>query len=162
VGDGVKLVGEEELVMSNGQRKATGGVSNRASRAFVTGFTKEYPKLAQRSAVYAELRNLIDLAIAAAYIQDEGYCEKAGWKMELFGSEKDFPVETYDVPKTIETAVNIVAKGNSVGFPNGGGVVIQAGESLRSDKVLSDQKGKVANLRETVSPKLAKGQWWWD
>jgi hypothetical protein len=166
VGDGVRLVGEDEVVLHGGQRKTTGGHANRASRAFVAGFTKAYPKLAECSPVYAELRNVIDLAIAAAYIQDENYCEKAGWKMQFFGSEKDFPVETYDVPKTVESAARAVRKVSASGltafFPNGGGVTIQAGEALKSDKVLADSKGKVSKVRETVAPKLAKGQWWWD
>ena len=69
VGDGVKLVGEDEFVTGSGQRKTAAGHGNKASQAFVTGFTKKYPELAERSPVYAELRNLIDLAVAAAYIQ---------------------------------------------------------------------------------------------
>ena len=36
-----------------------------------TAFTKLYPELAARSPVYAELRNMIDLAVAAAYIQKQ-------------------------------------------------------------------------------------------
>ena len=78
VGDGVKLVGEDELVTAGGQRKKAVGRGNKASRAFVTSFTKKYPELAERSPVYAELRNLIDLAIAAAYIQQQDYCGQAG------------------------------------------------------------------------------------
>ncbi len=163
VGDGVKLVGEEEMVTASGERRAAasrGG--NQASQAFVTSFTKKYPELAERSGVYAELRNMIDLAIAAAYIQEQDFIGKAEWKMEFFGSEKDFPIEIYDVPKTVETAVNAIGRGNTIGFPIGGGVNIDAVEALRSDNLLTDEKGRVAKLREAVAPKLAKGQWWWD
>ncbi len=161
VGDGVKLVGADEVVMGNGERK-TAARGNRASQAFVASFTKQYPELAERSPVYAELRNMIDLAIAAAYIQAEGYLEKAGWKMEFFGSEKEFPVETYDVPKTVESAVNAIWKGQTLMTPIGGGVAIQATQALKSDNLLSDEKGKLSKLREGVKPNLAKGQWWWD
>jgi len=134
VGDGVKLGGEEEMVTASGERRAAasrGG--NQASQAFVTSFTKKYPELAERSGVYAELRNMIDLAIAAAYIQEQDFIGKAEWKMEFFGSEKDFPIEIYDVPKTVETAVNAIGRGNTIGFPIGGGVNIAAVEALRSD-----------------------------
>ena len=99
--------------------------------------------MAERSPVYAELRNLIDLAIAAAYIQQQDYCGKAGWKMEFFGSEKAFPVETYDIPKTVESAVNAIWKGHTLMTPIGGGVQIQPAQALESDNLLPDEKGKV-------------------
>ena len=99
--------------------------------------------MAERSPVYAELRNLIDLAIAAAYIQQQDYYDKAGWKMEFFGSEKEFPVETYDIPKTVESAVNAIWKGNTLMTPIGGGVTIQPTEALEADNLLADEKGKV-------------------
>ena len=103
---------------------------------------------------------MIDLTIAAAYIQNRDFCGKADWKMDLFGSEQAFPVETYDIPKTVESAVNAIWKGNTLGTPCGGGVNIQAKRAF--DKVLNDDKAKVSKLRETVKPNLAKGQWWWD
>ena len=53
VGDGVKVVGENELVAANGQRQASGYV-DRASQAFVAAFTKVYSELADRSPVYAD------------------------------------------------------------------------------------------------------------
>ena len=113
--------------------------------------------MAERSPVYAELRNLIDVAIAAAYIQQQDYYTKAGWKMEFFGSEKAFPVENYDIPKTVESAVNAIWKGQTLMTPIGGGVQIQPSQALESDHLLSDQKGKVAKLRETVKPEPGQG-----
>jgi hypothetical protein len=162
VGDGVKLVDENELVAASGQRQVNGSVINRASQAFVTGFTKIYPELADRAPVYADLRNLIDIAVAAAFIQQQDYYGKAGWKMEFFGSEAEFPVETSEIPKTVETVVNAKWKGNTLFTPVGGGVQIQPTKALESDKLLNDDKGKVAKLREEIKINLAKGQWWWD
>jgi hypothetical protein len=162
VGDGVKLVGENEVVTGNGERKAAVGHVNRASHDFVVNFTKRYAELAERSPVYAELRNLIDLAVAAAYIQEQGYYEKADWKMPFFGSEKEFTLETYNIPKTVESAVNAIWKGHTLMTPIGGGVTIQPTEALKSDNLLADKKAKVAKAREGVKLNLAKGQWWWD
>ena len=161
VGNGVKLVGEDEVVMANGERKAAAR-HNRASREFVVNFTKRYPELAERSPVYAELRNLIDLAVAAAYIQQQDYCEKAGWKMSFFGSEKEYPVQTYNIPKTVESAVNAIWKGHTLVTPIGGGVTIQPTDALESDNILPDKGEKVSKLRESIKPNLAKDQWWWD
>ncbi len=162
VGDGVKLVGADEVVTRSGERQSALGRANRASLTFVQSFTKQYAELAERSPVYAELRNLIDLAVAAAYIQQEDYCGKAGWKMEFFGSEEAFPVETYEIPQTVQSAVNAIWKGHTLMTPIGGGVQIQAAKALDSENVLADEKGKVGKLRETVKPDLAAGQWWWD
>ena len=162
VGDGVKLVGEDEVVTSSGQRKISARRKNRASQAFVASFTKKYPELAERSPIYAELRNLIDLVVATAYIQEQDFYGKAGWKMELFGSEQSFPVEVYDIPKTVESAVNAIWQGNTLGTPIGGGVQIQPTNALQSDNVLADEKGKVSKLQQSVKPDLAEGQWWWD
>ncbi len=159
VGDGVKLIGEDELVTAEGQRVAAGR-SNQASAAFVGSFTKNYPQLAARSPVYAELRNLIDLAITAAFIQQEDIYGKAGWSMALLGDESKFAVERYPAPRQVETAVNAIWRGNRLMTPVGGGVSIEAARALRQAQ--SDEKGEVARLRKQTTVELAEGQWWWD
>jgi hypothetical protein len=161
VGDGVKLVGEDELVSSEGHRQGVAR-SDAASQAFVTSFTQKYSQLAERSPVYAELRNLIDLAVAAAYMQHENFYAKAEWKMELLGDEKSFSVETYNMPKQVATAVNALWKNSRLMTPIGGGVTMDPPRALSPDKRLSDDEGKVAKVRQKVKINLAKGQWWWD
>jgi len=161
VGDGVKLIGENEMVTSSGARKKASR-DNRASQAFVASFTKRYSELADRSPVYAELRNLIDMVVAAAFIQQEDYYYKAGWKMEFFGDEDAFAVGTYYAPKRVQTVATARWKGNRLMTPVGGGVHIEAEQALDSDNLLADEKGRVAALRKEAKLKLAKGQWWWD
>ena len=161
VGDGVKLVGEDELVSSEGHRQGAAR-NDAASQTFVTSFTKNYSELAERSPVYAELRNLIDLAVAAAYMQHENFYAKAEWKMDLLGNEQKFSVETYTTPKQVETAVNALWKGTRLMTPVGGGVAMEPTRALSPDKRLSDEEGKVAKARQQVKINLAKGQWWWD
>jgi len=161
VGDGVKLVGEDELVTTDGQRSAAGRAST-ASQMFTTSFTKKYPELANYSPVYAELRNLIDLVVAAAFIQEQDYYGKTGWTMELLGSEEAFAVQTYEAPKQVESTVAAVWKGRRLMTPIGGGVQIQAAMALEPENLLADENDKVAELRKETAIKLAKDQWWWD
>ena len=161
VGDGVKLVGENEVVTAGGQREAS-ALTNRASQAFVDGFTKKYSELAERSPVYAELRNVIDVAVAAAFIQQQDYYGKAGWKMSLLGDERSFAVETLTAPETVATAVNAIWKGRRLMTPVGGGVTIQPARALDSDNLLADENEKVAKARAETKIELAEGQWWWD
>jgi hypothetical protein len=161
VGDGVKLVGEQELVSAGGERSAS-ALGSRASRAFVMGFTKSYPQLAAKSPVYAELRNLVDMLVAAAYIQHEDMYHKAGWDMATFGNEAAFPVRLYNAPTQVESAVNAVWKGSKLMTPIGGGVQIEAEMALDPENLLEDEGSKVAAIRETTEINLAEGQWWWD
>lgn len=161
VGDGVKVVGEDELVGAGGQRQTSGAV-NRASQTFVTGFTQKYPELAERSPVFADLRNLIDLAVAAAYVQKADLYGKAGWNMPIFGDEAKLSVRTYQAPKRVASAVNAIWKGHRLMTPIGGGVSISPPRALESDNLLPDEAGRVARTRQEIRVELAEGQWWWD
>lgn len=162
VGQGVKLIGEDELVNADGSRAVAGAHNNGASKAFTDAFTKLYPELAKKSPVYAQLKNVIDLAIAAAFMQEKDYYGRADWKMEVFGDEKAFPVEHYEAPKHVESTVNVVWRGSRLMTPIGGGVSIQPRKALASDNLLRDE-GEVAAAHEKNDlSKLTKGQWWWD
>ena len=162
VGDGVKLVGENEFVGASGQRTKNGS-GNRASTAFTSSFTKYYAELARRSPVYAQLRDLIDMSVAAAFIQHEGYYAKAGWDMPLLGDESRFPVEVYRAPVQVDTVVTSIWKGNRLMTPVGGGVHVEAELALKSENLLTDDEGKVEEVRKaTQLDHLEAGQWWWD
>lgn len=162
VGEGVELVGEDEVVQADGTRVAGGG-QNKGSKMFCEQFTKNYPQLAQRSPVYAQLRNLIDMSVLAAFIQKQDYYTKCDWKMEHFSDEKKFAVETCETPKQVETACNVYKKGNKTSWPIGGGVVVEAQKALEPQYRIADEGGKLQALRGKVTTdKLAENQWWWD
>ena len=162
VGSGVKLLNEDELVDAQGQRH-TKGTTSRASSAFVKGFTQEYPQLAARHAVYGQLRNIIDMAIAAAFIQQQDYYQRCGWKMPLLGDEQKLPTQTYTAPVEVETAVGARWKGSRLMTPVGGGVLLIPTQAFAADNRLPDEQQKVEKRRQEIHPqKLADGQWWWD
>lgn len=162
VGQGVKLIGENELVQADGSRAAA-GVQNRASQAFCESFTSNYAQIAARHPVYAQLRNLIDMAIAAAFIQQQDYYNQAGWKMDLFGDEDQFSIETYEAPRKVETACTAVWKGNRLMTPVGGGVRIEPLAALEPSRKLADEQGQVQSAHRGIKVEgLAAGQWWWD
>jgi hypothetical protein len=161
-GEGVKLISQDQMVQASGDRVVTGQV-DRASHAFVQEFTRKYGELAKVEPVYAQLRNLIDMAIAAAFIQQYDYYGQAGWNMDVFGDESQFAVETYSAPTQVETAVNAVWRGSTLMTPIGGGVKIQPLLALSGGNMLEDQEGQLQDLREQVTTDgLADQQWWWD
>jgi hypothetical protein len=163
VGDGVKLVGADEVVAPDGSRAAAKSV-DAASRAFTENFTKYYGNLATVTPVYAQLRNCIDLAVAAAFIQQKDYYGKSGWTMPVFGEESTYPVQTLAAPQVVESMVNAVWHGNTLMTPIGGGVNIQPKRALEVANLLPDTDGKIGQERSKAEElkKLGKDQWWWD
>jgi len=162
VGQGVKLIGENEKVALDGGRAAVNEHS-KASKAFCDSFTANYPQIAAKNPVYGQLRNLIDLAVAAAFIQKQDYYAQADWKLDTFGDEQKYRVEVYETPKTVETACTAVWKGNRLMTPVGGGVHLEPGQAIQSHNLLKDEKGAVKQAHAGIKlDGLAKGQWWWD
>ncbi len=163
VGEGVRLVGENELVSSQGTRSVSAQATNRASDAFVHAFTKVYPALAERAPIFAELRNCIDMAVAAAFIQHQDYYGAVKWDAGTFRDEKAVPVETCNAPKQVAAAINAMWKGNTLLTPIGGGVQMHPTEALAPTNLLDDEKGAVSSARTAVDlSKLGADQWWWD
>ena len=161
-GEGVKLVGESEVVTAQGGRQQT-SAQDRSSYVFTTAFTKKYAALAEREAVYAQLRDLIDMLIVGAYIQEQDYYGQSGFDLGIFANEDGYPVENMAAPETVETAVNAIWKGNRLLTPIGGGVVVRAKQALTPDNVQTDEKGELSETQKEITlNNLAPGQWWWD
>ena len=158
---GVQLVGANERVVG-GQRSASGRV-NRASQAFCQEFTEKFTEIQQRVRIYAELRQLIDVSIAAAYIQQQDFYGKLEWQMPVLLDESQVSVETYTAPEQVETAVNAIWRGNTLMTPLGGGVHVEPRLALRSENVETDTVGANKKAQELAGPQdLDPGQWWWD
>ncbi len=160
VGYGVQLQTESKVVLPGGTLGIAGN-ANKPSEMFCEAFTKKYPELAHYSPVFAQLRNLIDLAIAAAYIQQQNFAERAGWRMELLGDEKKFAVQGQPTPREVPAAVNAGWKGNRLIAPAGGGVSIEPYLALDANNLLPADNSKLeAEHGRAGKPK--DGQWWWD
>ncbi len=158
---GVELVGENERV-AGGRRVASGRV-NKASQAFCKDFTDKFPEIAARVRIYAEMRQLFDVAIAAAYIQEQDFYTQANWSMQVFGDEAQFAVQAHTAPEQVETAVNAVWRGNTLMTPLGGGVHMQPRLALKKDTLVVDTEGANNQVKQSAGPSnLADGQWWWD
>lgn len=158
---GVQLVGANERVVG-GQRSASGRV-NRASQAFCREFTEKFNEIEKRVRIYAELRQLIDVSIAAAYIQQQDFYGKLEWNMPVLMDESQVSVETYTAPEQVETAVNAIWRGNTLMTPLGGGVHVNPRLALQSDNIEKDTEGANSMVQAKSSPSdLEPGQWWWD
>ncbi|MCA9120484.1 MAG: DUF1598 domain-containing protein [Planctomycetales bacterium] len=162
VGNSVKLIGADEMVAADGTR-ANAGQVDMAGKRFTEGFTENYPEIARAVPVYAQLRNLIDMSVAAAYIQRQDFYGQVGWAMDVFGNEESFAVQTGKAPQQVETAVSAVWRGNRLMTPIGGGVNIQPRLALNASNLLPDDQGAVKKRHSEIKlDHLAPGQWWWD
>lgn len=159
IGEGVILREENQLVSLDGDLTPDGTVDH-AAQAFAAGFTRSYEATASASPVFAEMRNEIDLLVVAAYVRDRKFCIESGWDMALLLDESRLPTETCATPKTAESVVNVVWKGNRLLAPIGG-VTIHAEEALKADR-LPDEDGKLAREHDKVAAELDASNWWWD
>ncbi len=160
VGQGVQLLAEDKLVGPDGELSA-GAPPGKASEAFTTDFTNHYAEIAARSPVYAQMRNLIDLLVAAAYLRQQGFHERADWTMKTFLDEDALPVEIHPSPKKAPCVAVSLWKGNRLLTPAGGGVSIRADLALESERLLADENGALAARRGATHPP-AEDTWWWD
>ncbi|MBU6238666.1 MAG: DUF1598 domain-containing protein [Planctomycetes bacterium] len=161
-GQGVKLTGEKEMVSKNGERTRSGNIGDPASRGFTQEFTQKFEKLGELIPVFGELRNLFDMSVAAAFIQDRNLYEKAGWDLGVFGDETKFQVLGNPTITQVESAVNAIWKDGQLVTPIGGGVHIAARKVIYTGNVGVDRTidGKSQSMGAPAD--LADGQWWWD
>jgi len=162
VGHGVQLQAEDKLIGADGSLATAGARPNKASELFTVSFTRKYSEIAAASPVYAQLRSVIDLAIAAALIRRHDYYAKAGWIGAFLRDEKSLEVETLPGPQRVQCVVNSLWKGNRLLTPAGGGVSIRPDEALSGENLLSDSDGSLqTSYKQLVHPADTE-QWWWD
>ena len=160
VGRGVKLCCADEVVLPDGRRLDATRAAGSAKQ-FADTFTRKYAELASRSPVFAQLRTLIDLAVAAAYLQEHDAYGKTGWAAAALRNEKACAIERLHPPTEVDPAVNVVWKGTRLLTPIGGGVTVHPRMALDAPNLLMDEKGTVNAARDAAA-KLPENRWWWD
>jgi len=160
VGRGVKLCGADEVVRADGSRLSS-TKSDQASVGFTQAFTKNYAAIAARNPVYAQLRNMIDLVVAAAYMQEHDAYGKAGWGAATLGSEQAYPVERLSAPTRAETAIHAVWRKNRLLTPIGGGVTVHPRMAIAPPNLIMDEQGAVKSAHAAAKDLPADG-WYWD
>ncbi len=161
LGQGVQLQTEDKVIGPDGSLMDHGGPPNKASELFTQAFTKKYVDISDRLPVYAQLRNLFDLAVAAAYIRQQDFYGQTGWQATLLRDEHTFSVATLPTPKKVACVVNAVWKGNRLLSPAGGGVSVMPEEALDAKHIARDSDGKL-NAARTNQPAAPAEVWWWD
>jgi hypothetical protein len=137
------------------------GPPNQAAATFAKSFTERYPAIAAVSPVYAELRNIIDLAICAAWLRRADVTERVGWSAEVLCNEEQLAVEKMSVPKKVACVANAAWTGNRLLVPAGGGVSISPDEALTADNLLPPDQG-LSQRWSSIQAGRRTERWWWD
>ena len=162
-GQGVKVLSENELLNELGERVHTGAADTLTSE-FAQQFTQHFPELSARYPVYAELRNVFDLALVAAVIRGQQLDEKVGWHMLCFGSPERFPVRRGPVPERVETVINhrVVDRTKILAVVSGG-VSVEPAALARPEAFAPDPRGQLEYQRTSAQTRSAeRSTWWWD
>lgn len=159
VGQGVRVLSENELLSEQGQRVHTGR-SERLNRQFAERFTQHFVELAKKYPVYGELRNVFDVAMAVALIESENLAERANWRPGLLASAEQLRLPQGAVPRQVDTVVNhrVINRRHIIAGVSGG-VMVAPGDVLRTSRSVDGLNRE----REAVPPNnLGAGAWWWD
>lgn len=157
-GQGVRLQTEIKRVDKDGRIIGGNGKPSRATKAFATSFTKRYSDVARVSPVYAQLRQVTDLLIVAAYMRRHRWYRDAGWDASVLRDESAVQTGDYPTPRTAPVVVNTFWKANRMFTPAGGGVSIDVEEALKAIK----EDDRLDARRGDIDPPDDASRWWWD
>jgi hypothetical protein len=162
-GPGVKVLSENELLDERGERIHT-GKSDELNSRFAQSFTKRFEALSAKYPVYADLRNIFDLALVAAVVRSHALSEQADWHLTHFGADGGYQPELGIAPKQVESIINHrVLSGNRIVAGVSGGVTVDARQLAAKSAVKTDDYGLLQTERRQSTPKsLAPRAWWWD
>ena len=162
-GQGAQVLSENQLLTEQGGRVST-GKSDQLNRQFAESFTKHFKQLAQKYPVYAEMRNIFDLALVAALIKSEKLDVQVGWHQTCFGDPKQFQVSSADAPKQVDTVIaHRVINRVHVLAGVSGGVRIDPWQIIGRKSIKTDTYGRIEADRTMARPAhLSRDRWWWD
>ncbi|MBA2115685.1 DUF1598 domain-containing protein [Bremerella alba] len=163
-GPGVKVLSENEHLDAQGQRIHT-NTSTALNATFARNFSTNYPALAVKYPIYAELKNVFDLAMISSLIEKERLADQVDWNMTHFGPDGGYEVTTGSAPKVVDTIMNMrVIDKRFIIAGVSGGVSFDPSGMLTEEKTSVDEYGLMTAEREASNiPKSIKHHsWWWD
>lgn len=154
-GASVKCLTDETIFAANGQAQQQGQTSP-AAQKWADMMTTKYAALSQKEPIFAELQNVMDLAVIAALIHKEDLAHKAGHSFPLLLNPQQLPTDAMPTIKHTDSVASLMQKGTNWVISASGGVQIQAGKFLRETKVSTEIK----QVRDQAAAQSKS--WWWN
>lgn len=146
----------EDTVFAAGGAKSASGVAGPAAQRWADMMTDKYDALAAREPVFAELQNVMDLAIVAALIKQENLAQKAGHDLPLLLDAKQLPNDELEAVKRTDSVVSMIPKGGRWIISASGGVQIDSWAAARN----RETSPAVAKVRTSAAAQ--NDRWWWN
>jgi hypothetical protein len=162
-GTGVQVLSENEMLTQRGERIHT-GQSDELNEQFAHSFTKHIAELGAKYPIYADLRNVFDLALVAALIVAEDVPNQLNWPAIHFVEEKRYQAERGAAPTEVETVINhrVIGQKHIVAGVSGG-VSADASQYVQKPAIVIDNYGALqAGHTASVPRNLPDQAWWWD
>ena len=165
VGDGVRVLSENELLAAQGQRVHT-GQSDPLNQQFADRFTAHFAALADKYPVYGELRTIFDLSLAVALIQSDKLADRANWKPTRLVDNEKLRLPQWPVPREVDTVANCIeVSRRQIVAGVSGGVMVDTQATLANRTGASDDT--LTTTRSAAPGVLAEPDsesitWWWD
>ena len=163
-GQGVQVLSENERLTDGGERIHT-GKSSGPTHEFAENFTKKFSAMAAKYPVYAELKNVFDLAVVSALLKTEDIPNQIGWRMTHFQNPRAYRVKRSSPPQVVRSVVNYrVLKKKYVIAGVSGGVSFRADGLVGSKGVKINDYGVMdaEHQAATIPTDIEKTAWWWD
>lgn len=161
-GPGAKVLSENEMLTSRGERVHT-SKSSALNSQFAHSFTKHFDVLAAKYPIYAELRNVFDLAMVAGIIRTQDLHGQLDCRLTHYLDEERYQPRLGPAPKEVETVMNhrvIDRKHIVVGVS--GGVSVDARQLVRPTSLKLDEYGLLKGTHRQAKPAAPMNVWWWD
>ena len=162
-GPGAKVLSENEMITERGERVHS-GKSDALNSQFARGFSKQFELLAAKYPVYADLRNIFDLALVSAILKSGDLPGQVGWHLTHFGPQGDYQVPLGPTPAQVDSVVNHrLINGKHVVAGVSGGVEVDARSLVQPSAIKTDTYGLLKAARGPAAPRdLPRNAWWWD
>jgi hypothetical protein len=162
-GPGVRVLSENEMLTALGERIHT-GTTDELNEQFAHSFTKHFASLAGKYPIYADLRNVFDLALVAALLVAEDVPNRLDWPAIHFSAPARYRVVLGPAPTEVETVINhrVVGQKHVVAGVSGG-VSADASQYVQKPAIVIDDYGALQAGHTASGPRdLPDGDWWWD
>lgn len=161
VGQGVRLGAEEYETDERGRLIQLQTRPLPAARLYAEAFTRKYDEIAAASPVFAQLRNMVDVLIAASFIQRENLLQRTGLDIGTLFDPQVISVETQTTPVAARSLANAQWKSGRLVAPSGG-VSILASEAFRPENLMfiEGEQSKLPASENRLPDDTAI--WWWD
>jgi hypothetical protein len=161
-GPGVRVQSENELLTERGERIHT-GTSDELTARFAASFTGHFPELARKYPVFAELRNVFDLALVVSLCEEQGLYDQAQWRAAGMVDPNQVRLPAMAAPREVDSVVNHrIAGGKYILVGVSGGVSVNPSTLVRTDAMEVENYAQARQNHRPPPRDIAGAAWWWD